>query len=259
MIRLPWIEMKEFASVADARRSFAEMASKYVITSTVDDVRFHCLIAKTDPANEEQVDFEANNKATWVTELRREVFTQYEKDDKDLKLAKAKEVVNPSTSKATVSLKVPGTFGVDPDARFIAGGYGFISDYDSDDYVTCRCYDHDRKVAWAVALAQDPNATAPIPDEVIRQMGVLPAPISRAFPDYPLAKGYTDDDLPEANRGWWTWPMPMGNNLQPMGECEVEPIGGYGKIPAGFYIDVTLHRTKTTGWIQLCYFWGKKG
>src|SRR5690242_1967618 len=60
----------------------------------------------------------------------KEVVTQYEKNDKDLKLAKLKGVVGEDGS-ATVELKVPGVFG-SGDGRFVAGGYGITDDYNAD-------------------------------------------------------------------------------------------------------------------------------
>lgn len=185
------------------------------------------------------------------------VMTQYETNDKDLKLAKAMQVVNPSTYKAVMSLKIPGTFG-SSDGRYVAGGYAISEDYNKDDYVTVRVEDTDRLIALAVAQSQNPSATQPVDDATMQQMGVIPG--SGAFPEYPIVKSYTDDELDIANEGWYFWPLAIGNNTAPAGECEVEPIGGYGFIPAGMYIVLEYVRPNgvTTGSCRINLYWGKK-
>lgn len=184
------------------------------------------------------------------------VTTQYELNDKDLKLARAHGDIDPATKTAIVALQVPGAFGSGA-GRYVAGGYAISADYDRDDYVTVRIEDTDRYIAQTVQSIAG-LATMPT-DAEIQAMGVLPG-IGEAFPSYPVVKSYTDDELPEANRGWFFWANAIGNNEQANGECEVEPIGGYGFLPAGFYIVMTYVRaTKTTGSLRVNFYWGKIG
>lgn len=182
------------------------------------------------------------------------VTTQYELDDKDLKLARAMATINPSTLSATIALQIPGTFG-STDGRYVAGGYAISEDYDKDDYITVRIIDTDRLIAQAIQAAES-LSTMPT-DAQIQAMGTIPN--FGAFPAYPVVKSYTDDDLPAANQGWYFWANAIGNNVQPNGECEVEPIGGYGFLPAGFFIVMTYVRTTlTTGSFRVNFYWGKK-
>ena len=187
----------------------------------------------------------------------KEVVTQYEKNDKDLKLAKAKANIDSETKKAIISIKVPGEFGVDG-GRYVAGGYAFIDSYNADDYATVVIEDTDRLIAWAVALALDPEAVAPISDNDIIAYGVLPSPIGQAFPTYPIIKSYTEDEAEPENNGWFFWPVSLGSNLDPIGECEVEPIGGYGHCPSGMYLKLTVQRTIGSGTVRVNFYWGKK-
>lgn len=185
------------------------------------------------------------------------VTTQYELNDKDLKLAKAMGTLDATTHQAVMYLKVPGTPGT-TDGRYIAGGYAISEDYNKDDYVDVYAEDVDRIIAWGVALSINPNATAPVSDATVIAAGVIPG--YGAFPQYPIIKSYTDDEADAANRGWYFWPLAMGNSAAPAGECEVEPIGGYGFMPAGFYLKLIYIRpnTLTTGSCRVNFYWGKK-
>lgn len=184
------------------------------------------------------------------------VTTQYELNDKDLKLARAYAVVD-ETHKATLSLKIPGTFGVN--GRYITGGYATTEDYDKDDFALVWVSDDDRMVAMAVALAMNPEATEPLPDEVIQGMGVIPG-FNIAMPLYPVVKNYYDDDADIDNQGWYFWPVSQGSNLEPVGETEVETLAGFAFIPSGFYLKIQYNRvSKTTGGIRINLFWGRKG
>ena len=185
------------------------------------------------------------------------VTTQYELNDKDLKLARAMATVDAETHSALISFKVPGTFG--SDGRYIMGGYATTEDYDKDDYALVWAGDDDRNIAWAVALAMDPSATAPVSDDTIKGMGVIQG-FGLAMPNYPLVKAYYDDEADAGNQGWYFWPVAQGNDLPPVGETEVEAIAGFAFIPSGLYLKIQYVRpeAKTTGSIRINFFWGKK-
>lgn len=182
------------------------------------------------------------------------VTTQYEMNDKDLKLARATGQVDSGTKKAIVSAQVPGTFGSGA-GRYVAGGYAISEDYDKDDYVTVRIEDTDRLIAQAVQAAESLSSLPT--DAQVQAMGDIPG--IGAFPTYPIVKSYTDDEMPAANQGWYFWANAVGNSEPANGECEVEPIGGYGFLPAGFYIVMEYTRaTKTTGSLRVNFYWGRK-
>jgi len=185
------------------------------------------------------------------------VTTQFEQTNKVLKLACSSATVN-SSGTAIVSVKVPGTFG-SGQGRYVIGGYGISADYNFGDIVTCRIEDTDRIIAWKVALAINPAATSPVSDAFIQGMGIIPN-IGQSFPQYPIVQSYTDDDMPSTNQGWFFWPLALGNSLPPIGEVEINPIGGYGFIPAGFYVIITYQRPSgiITGAINVNFDWGKE-
>jgi hypothetical protein len=185
-----------------------------------------------------------------------QVVTQYELNDKDLKLARGKIVLNNSNI-GTSYVVVPGTIG-SSDGRYVAGGYAISEDYNKDDAVLVYIEDKDRIIAMGIALSMNPNATTPVSDATVQGAGVIPG--YGAFPNYPTLKSYTDDEQPTDNQGWYFWPLANGTSSA-AGECEVEPIGGYGFIPAGFYIKLIYLRPVgvNTGSCRVNYYWGKKG
>lgn len=191
------------------------------------------------------------------TDKPQQVVTQYELNDKTLKLAKCKGTTDENGS-AILYFKVPGQFGSGT-GRYVVGGYGISEDYNKDDYVIVRIEDKDRIIAWMIARSQDPNATQPVSDEIIQQIGVIPG-VGEAFPSYPIIRSYTDEEADEENKGWFFWPLAQGNNLPPVGEIEVNPIGGYGFIPSGFYIKLIYQRPNgiRTGSFRANIDWGRK-
>lgn len=183
------------------------------------------------------------------------VTTQYELNDKDLKLAKTAAAVDPETGIATFRIRVPGDFGTGA-GRYIAGGYGITEDYERDDYSIIYGSDDDRILCSLLGLPTDGSG-----DTIIQGMGVLPGPLSAfgALPLYPTVKTYYDDECPTENQGWHFDPISMGT-ADPVGYLEVEPIAGYAYIPSGLYLKGQYIRpNKTTGGIRVDLFWGKKG
>ena len=258
-INVSWSDLKAFAEqrsvsvqwiIANDRYNLAAIDGAMELTAQIP-------IVESPENGSDQKDFEDNFKPKGNMSPNSLVTTQFEVNDKDLKLAKCKGNVDPDTKQALVYIQVPGTFGVD-DGRWVAGGYAVVDTFDFDDYYKVYIEDKDRKIAWAMALGADPTATAPLSDETIQGMGVLPG-IGEAFPNYPVVKSYTDDDLSEENQGWYTDPIAMGSSLDPVGYCEIEPIAGYGHCPAGFYIKLVLVRqNKTTGTMRASLWWGKR-
>lgn len=218
---------------------------------------FKADLSDPDKTNLDSIVSNHTGEPLLIQDKPQQVVTQYELNDKTLKLSKSMTAVD-GNGYAVIYCKVPGEFGTGV-GRYVAGGYGISEDYDKDDYVVVRVEDKDRIIAMMVALAMDANATQPVSDETIQQMGVVPG-VGEAFPAYPIIKSYTDEEADEANRGWYFWPLAQGNNLPPVGEVEVNPIGGYGFIPSGFYIKLIYQRPegKTTGSMRVNIDWGRK-
>lgn len=240
------------------------MIFKYKIHCITEDLDLFWYLPSTDPAPD-KCPHDSTHKvdASSVVVVdsgpgATEVVTQYEKNDKDLKLARAVVELD-NSNQGIMSVKIPGTFG-SADGRYVAGGYAISEDYNKDDFISVFVEDTDRLIAIAIANAMNSAVTTPLPDQLIQQMGVLPAPFNIAFPNYPIVKSYTDDELAPENQGWYFWANALGNALQPNGECEVEPIGGYGFIPSGMHLKLVYTRPQnvTTGGCRVNIYWGKK-
>lgn len=251
-----WIKWKVFQNTKLFSIQFDEGDTVYQIWGYDGPEAFTCTIYKdavpleviaagyTQEQNDtDKTDFETNFKPTANGQISTgQVTTQYEKNDKDLKLAKIKASVESGTpNKAEIRLKIPGTFGDSTDGRWIAGGDGWLDTYDPDDYIVVECYDDDGLISAAYGG---------LTDEQMQAQG--------DFPQYPLIKSYTDTDLSDDNQGWYFWALSQGN-LPPIGEIEFEPIAGYGHIPSGLYLVITIIRpNQVSGTFRGNLFWGKK-
>lgn len=253
-VSLNWSEFKNQIVSREIPIQYIESSEYYYLCAFDGNFEIDTTISTVD--NDDKTDFETNFKAAANVSPSAQVTTQYEKNDKDLKLARGKCSVDPETRTAEIAIKVPGTFG-SGQGRYVLGGYGFTSDYNIDDVATVRVEDKDRNIAWAIALSMNPDATEPLSDETVKALGAIPG--IGAFPDYPVVKSYTDDELDADNQGWYFYPVYIGNDIC-VGEVEVNPIGGYAFLPAGFYLVVTYQRPEgiTTGTIRVDIDWGKK-
>ena len=253
---LKWSDLKNFATSRNISVQWVVANKMYLLAAIDGPLEATAQIPITTPPGSDQTDFETNFKDNGNQPLLSKlttVTTQFEMNNKDLKLARATAAVD-NTQTAVVYLKVPGQFGT-TDGRYVAGGYAITADYNAEDYATVRIEDKDRLIALALAQAQDPTATEPLPDSAVQSAGPIPG--FGAFPEYPILKSYTDDDADPENRGWYFWPLAQGDNLPPVGEIDIEPIGGYGFIPAGFYLAVSYCRTVSTGSVNVNVWWGK--
>jgi hypothetical protein len=179
------------------------------------------------------------------------VTTQFERTDINLQMARIE--ISISNNVGTYGLLVPGTFGVD-DGRYVSGGYGMMDTYDPDDFLTVSVQDTDRIICAALGLPTDGTG-----DATVQGMGVLPGPLAGfgALPSYPLIASYADLDVPTENQGWYFYPLALGNNIPPIGELEIEPLGFYAHIPSGFYIVFSINRPNVaTGTMRGDIFWG---
>jgi len=154
------------------------------------------------------------------------VTTQYELNNKVLKLFKCVGAYDAVTNLCVLEIKVPETFnGVDPlnsNGRYVAGGYAFADGYKFGDCLTkIEIVDIDN------VLGQGANT---------------------------VLKTYTDDDADAANSGWYFWAALNGE-----GEIEIDPIGGYGFIPSGIYLRLTCQRASGSpaNNVAVNIWWGK--
>ena len=253
-MQVVWSIFKQFLQEKSTYPQYVDLGRSYWMKAFNGSFELDCSI---DKDTDDCVDFETNFKASSNQQIKSEVITQYEKDDKTLKLSRGYSAVD-GNGQAICYVKVPGAFGVGV-GRYLMGGYGISADYHPDDFVTCFVEDKDRNIAMMVALAMNPAATSPVSDATIQAMGILPG-INKAFPNYPLVQSYTDDEQIIDNQGWYFWPLATGNGLAPVGEVEINPIGGYGYAPSGLYLKIIYHRPAgiIAGSIRLNIDWGRK-
>lgn len=258
-INLQWSDLKAFAVTRSVSIQYFTANNIYYLAAADGSIEVTAQIPLDGTATSDQTDFETNYKTNAnqpLLPVLTTVTTQFEKTNKVLKLACANASVN-SSGTAIASIKVPGTFG-SGQGRYVLGGYAISADYNVSDTAACRIEDVDRNIAMMVALAINPAATVPVSDATIQGMGVITS-LGQAFPSYPVVQSYTDDQLPSENQGWFFWPLATGSSTPPAGEVEINPIGGYGFIPAGFYIIVTYQRPLgvTSGSININLDWGE--
>lgn len=160
----------------------------------------------------------------------KEVVTQFEKNDKDLKLASATAQVDEQTGVAELLIPVPAS------GRWIDEGTGFFS-------------------------PSEPQKLAAI--EAVAPAGGLPAdalyPGSPEIPEGAPIKSYHDDEAPEENQGWR---VPMKADGGPLGEIVVDTMAGYGWIPGGLVLKVVGKMSGSapfSGWFSVNIKWGKQG
>jgi hypothetical protein len=165
----------------------------------------------------DQIEFEAGYKDNATAEIAPIVTTQEEKNDKVLKLASGIEDF--ASGVAVISIQVPGTPG-GTDGRWAAGGYCFADVWTIGDRVTkVQVVDTDNLLGYGSGT---------------------------------VLKEYYDSELPEPNQGWQMYPAHSGS-----GEIEIDPIGGYGFIPAGLYLEIHSACANATK-LAACIWWGKE-
>lgn len=165
----------------------------------------------------DQTEFEADYKDNATTEISPVVTTQEEKNDKVLKLVGG--ITTFSAGVALLSIKVPGTPG-SGDGRYAAGGYCFSDNFTIGDRVTkVQVVDTDDLLGYGAGT---------------------------------VLKTYYDDAADELNQGWYMYPSHASS-----AEIEIDPIGGYGFIPSGFYLEIHASCVAATKLVADLW-WGKK-
>lgn len=168
----------------------------------------------------EQVDFDANLKDSAHTNLIGNVQTQFEREDITLKIAKQVATFDVN-GEAEISMLVPGVVG-SGDVRYISGGFAFTDSFTFGDAMT------------SVAVVDVDNILG--------------------YGAHTVIKTYHDDEMAEGAHGWYMWPAPQAG-----GEIEIEPMGFYGALPAGLYIEIYFKlapgSTATKVWCDIA--WGK--
>lgn len=221
---LEYLAFKDFVIAAKLQLLYSEDASAYTVIAVSASLSILCKIPKDGGAN--QTDFETNFKPLANVPLAPEVTTQFELNDKDLKICTMTGPVDSETGLVTLQMLVPGTPGT-TDGRYIAGGEAFFDKAHVLDRVTkVQIIDIDNIAGYGANT---------------------------------VLKAYHDEEVPEDNQGWIVG-VDYYNAEGNTGIIEVETLAGYGFIPAGFYLQVVGKKDPDhkTGSLFVNIFWGKK-
>lgn len=216
-INVGWADLKNFASSRNISVQWIALNEKYYLWAIDSPMEISAQIPILDPVPEgsDQEDFENNFKANGNQSPMSQVVTQFEKRDKTLKLCKGSAEVGEDGT-ATVLLKVPGVPGSN-DGRWISRGVAFFDEHSPGDAIVGVYFiDHDNILGYGIDF---------------------------------IVGSYTEDELDEANKGWW---------IQPNGFVIAESLGGYGFGPAGLYMQLIGKKgSGTTGTLRVNLEWGK--
>lgn len=221
-IELPWAEFKtQVLDSGNYQWLFFQINNHYHIYAKQASFTVLCKIYKDGGAD--QLDFEENYQASANLPLKMNVTTESEKNDKVLKLASMEGTFD-ENGECTINFLVPEEFnGIVPPAngRWAAGGYAFTDAYKFGDRITeVNVIDIDRVMA-------------------IANGGLTDEQMQAVVPTYPLLKTYHDTHVVEAYQGWRMYASQGGQ-----GEIEIDPIGGYGFIPSGLYIQLKFKKAE---------------
>lgn len=241
---LPWASFKGLVDSKVLNVQWRDVMDCYWLKAFDGPFQFGCMIPKLGSPGADQVDFEANYKDVGNKSVSQEVVTQLEKRDKDLVLASAQgDFVG---NLCTLQVKIPGELG-DMSGRMVAGGYGFTDIYGWNDRIT-KVQMIDVEFVYAGLAYPATPIEAGIPDTE----GLSWADI---MPDGVILGSYVDEDCLEINRGWRLWADDGGQ-----GGVDIDPLGGFGMLPAQAYLSLVFEKTVTSGATHAAInlWWGRK-
>jgi hypothetical protein len=171
------------------------------------------------------------------------VVTSIEQPNKDLVLASDDQPFIGNV--CTLTLFVPGQMG-DLGTRQIAGGYVFSDHYGWGDRAN-KCLLLDKDFIYAgIFYAQTPTDAGIEGVEGLTWADVMPEGVEMG--------SYTDDALPEYNRGWRLWADDGGQ-----GGADIDTIGGFGRLLSLCYLVVVLTKKDASPATNGCFnaWWAK--
>jgi hypothetical protein len=157
---------------------------------------FQCVLNKS-LQHEDYLEFQSLNHLFNRTQ-KQKVITEFELEDKVLRLATVGGVYD-ENGECEIEIKVPGDFDPLDPSRFVAEAY-ILTDrfYFGDKLTQIFVVDKDNVIGYGAGV---------------------------------VIERYYDVDAPLMNQGWLFYPT-----HQNAGEIEIEPLGGFARIPGGLYI-----------------------
>lgn len=220
MINLDWSNFKTVAASKSLEMQYIELDSRYIIWISDGAMKFTAII---DFSSElDKTDFEENYRVHANKPIKSEVVTQFEKEDLILKLV-SKEANFGESDECEIVFEIPGEFDGATISRYIAGGYANSDAYKFGDRVTAA--------------------------EIVDVNGVT------GYPPGTVLGSYHDENAASDEQGWRFWAAQGGE-----GECEIEPLGGYGQLLGGLYLRIKFKKCDGSPATKVCanLLWGIK-
>jgi hypothetical protein len=215
-MEVAYSDFKNFVTSQGLSAQYIQIGANYLLAAVDGFFQVNCLIP-ADPENSDTADFITNLQPTANQSPTAQVVTQFEKRDKTLKIASIQAAVG-GDGRATLLLKIPGTFGTE-DGRWISSGIAFFDTWNAGDMIeSVRFTDEDNLLGGGAGA---------------------------------VIGSYTDEEVDDANKGW---PIPPNKwiKAEAIGGYGFAPAGFYikivGKKAAGI----------TTGTLYVALEWGKK-
>jgi hypothetical protein len=166
-MQVTWDQIKAVADARGLSLQWVLVGNNYWIKAIDGLFQLECLLP-SDAEHAETAEFEADYKDAGNAQPIHQVTTQFEKNDKDLKIASIVGNVDGSGN-AEMSLLIPGTPGT-ADGRWVNGGIAFFDEQHHGDRITAvEVVDLDNILGYGAGT---------------------------------VLKTYHDEDVPEANQGW---------------------------------------------------------
>lgn len=222
-VELPWPDFKAHIDSRGWAYQEFTISNTYYLFAKQNSFTALCKIYKDSGAD--QTEYEDDYQAGANQPIKDRVVTDFETDDKTLKLASVSGSI--VDGECVLELKVPGTFTPGEYGRYISGGYAITDKYGWDDRITkVEIVDIDNILGYGAGA---------------------------------VVGAYHDDEVDAENRGWRFW-RGAYNGTDCEGECDVEPIGGFGKIPAELYLRCTFEAGAGSPATKFCvnFWWAKK-
>jgi hypothetical protein len=218
-IELPWEEFKsQCLSGSQWKCIYFDFGEQYRLFAKQNSFTVLCKMQKDDGAD--QVDFETNYKDLITNTFVDNTQTQFERTDIVLKCAKSSAVF--SSGEAEISIKVPGTPG-SGDGRYVAGGYAFTDLFSFGDKM--------------------------------KSISIVDVDNILGYGAHTVIQTYHDADVDEVNKGWFMWPSHSVSGSA-SGEIEIDPLGYYGFIPSGLYLEIYFECSLATN-VYCDIWWGQ--
>lgn len=219
-----WTQFKTVANSRNLNIQYIEIGDNYWLKLFDGLFSIECLLP-LDPTHPDTMDFEANYKINGNKNPQQVVTTQFELNNKDIKVANMRGNVDPTSGVAVAQIKSPGIMA-NGNGRYLAGGEAFFD------------YAHTLDIVTKIEIVDVDNVLGYGAETVI--------------------KSYHDDESDLSNQGWIIG-VDTFNSIGNSGSIEVETLGGYGFIPAELYLRITAQKdpANKTGTFFVNVFWGK--